>query len=535
MAEKTLKKVADQLNCSICLDTYTDPKLLRCHHVYCQNCLAKLVVNRGLPSVRCPKCRQVTVLSPVGVADLPPAFRINNILEIMEEHKKEAAERDSLCRFSCLEHDGREVELYCKTCVEFICCKCALKGSKHHSHSYEDLMRACEEEKQLAANKRHGEVSVPDPSKCFIITGKDVEVAGETSVFVLQICSVNGQPCKQPFHSSECELVSEIKGTVIKGTIKQAGPSSYRISYQPAIKGRHQLHVKVDGQHIRGSPFSTVVVSPSNKLGGSPLLTINELSLPRGVVVNQKGEVFISSSRANCISVFSPSGEKLRSFGTNGSAPGQFACPSGLAIDHEGNIYVADCYNNRIQKLTAEGQCLATVGKPLEFRGPDAIAFNVTNKKLYITENRRVQVLNFDLTFSSTFGTQGSDEGQFIFPRGIACDSDGNVYVTDYANHNVQVFTAEGRFLKIFREGDGSHQFNFSPVDIAIDSNNLVYISDYYHHDVTVYTPESVPIMSFGQCRDNFDDRLSGPRGICFDKGGVVYVCDRNNMRAHAF
>ena len=70
--------------------------------------------------------------------------------------------------------------------------------------------------------------------------------------------------------------------------------------------------------------------------------------------------------------------------------------------------------------------------------------------------NHCVQVLNSDLTFSSSFGKCGSGKGQFDYPRGIACDSTGKVYVADRDNHRVQVFTAEGKFLKMFgRHGDG--------------------------------------------------------------------------------
>ena len=75
---------------------------------------------------------------------------------------------------------------------------------------------------------------------------------------------------------SECELVSEITGTRTLGSIERRGQSQYQISYQPTIKGRHQLHIKVEGQHIRGSPFSVAAKSPVEKLG-TPLLTISEV------------------------------------------------------------------------------------------------------------------------------------------------------------------------------------------------------------------------------------------------------------------
>ena len=95
---------------------------------------------------------------------------------------------------------------------------------------------------------------------------------------------------------------------------------------------------------------------------GSPILTLHEVDEPWGVVINQRGEVIVSEWGAHCVSVFSPSGEKILSFGKKGSGHGQFQHPRGVAVDGEGNILVMDNANNRIQKFTAEGHFPKTVG-----------------------------------------------------------------------------------------------------------------------------------------------------------------------------
>ena len=234
----------------------------------------------------------------------------------------------------------------------------------------------------------------------------------------------------------ECELASEITGTRTSCSVERRGQSQYEISYQPTIKGRHQLHIKMEGQHIRGSPFSVAVKSPVEKLG-TPILTIGGVRGPWGVAINQRGEVVVTERSRHCVSVFSPSGGKLQSFGTHGSGQSQFNEVSGVAVDGMGNILVTDGGNCHIQKFTAEGQFLAAVGTkgngPLQFDLPTGIAFNAINSKVYVTEwsNDRCHVLNSDLTFSSTFGKRGSGEGQFDSPAGIACDSTGKVYVAD--------------------------------------------------------------------------------------------------------
>ena len=182
MAEKALKTVQDQLDCSICLETYTDPKLLQCLHVYCQKCLVKLVVRdqQGQLSLSCPICRQATPVPANGVAGLQPAFHINRLLELAEELKKttnvtdpparaervERATPYNKTKLCCREHAGREVDLYCVTCEEPICVKCLVIGAEHHGHDCEELDKAFEKykveitaslepmEKQLATIKK---------------------------------------------------------------------------------------------------------------------------------------------------------------------------------------------------------------------------------------------------------------------------------------------------------------------------------------------------------------------------------------------
>ena len=104
MAEKVVQKLEDQLNCSICLDTYTNPKLLQCFHVYCKECLVRLVARdqQGQLSLTCPGCRQATPIPDTGVSGLQSAFHINHLL----------------------------------------------KGSRHHSHDYQSIGEAFEKYKE---------------------------------------------------------------------------------------------------------------------------------------------------------------------------------------------------------------------------------------------------------------------------------------------------------------------------------------------------------------------------------------------------
>ena len=702
MAKEAVKKLDEKLKCTICLDTYTDPKLLQCFHIYCQKCLVKLVIRdeQGELSLTCPTCRQATPVPANGVRGFQPAFQTHRLLEIKESLNKvedpvasqKSAEVDVTCPtpssktpIGCSEHN-KEQELYCETCEELICWKCAIRGGKHESHDYKELVEAftkykeemklslepmeeklrnmnkalteldgrCDElsnqQETVEANihdtigqlyeflevrktelisqlhkltqdklkclafqkneiktiqaqlnncldlvkeslktenqaevlkikttivkqikelttpfqpkalKPNTEADItfsasqevtalcqnygivyaaqdPCPSKCHV-TGKNLEVAmvGEMSTVVLQTVNFRDEPLTMPVEP-QCELVSEITGATVRGNIERRGQDKYEISYQPTIKGWHQLHIKVEDQHIRGSPFTVMVKLPVKELGTS-FLTIGKVRGPWGVAVNMRGEMVVTELSKHCVSVFNSSGEKL-SFGTYGSGQGQFKYPCGVAVDGEGNILVADQKNHRIQKFTADGHFLAMVGtegsKSLQFNYVFGIAYNTSNGKVYTVDmNHRVQILNSDFTFYKTFGEQGSDKGQFNYPQSIACDSNGKVYVADTNSHRIQIFTAEGEFLRMFgKHGEGVGELNY-PVGIAVDNSNVVYVANRDNRCVSIFTSEGQFIKHFGRYGKR-PGEFYHPRSIAVDDNGVVYVCDCDNNCVQVF
>ena len=367
-----------------------------------------------------------------------------------------------------------------------------------------------------------GQVSTlgsPDPSKCHA-TGKGLEVGivGQTSTAVLQARNSKGEPCTEPVTSLECKLVSDLTGATATGNFKKLeGQNRYEISYQPTIKGRHQLHISIQGQPIRESPFRAAITSSIMNLG-APIHTIAGVRSPWGIAINHKGEIVVSERGSGHISTYTPSGKKLRTIDLEGF---------GLALDREASIIiVGEDTKYCICKYSPEGQLLASVGTegPLQFKKPRDIAINTRNNKVYVTDcvNHCIQVLNSDLTFSTTFGKQGESKGQFNSPYGITCDSAGNVYVADFSNHRVQVFTAEGKFLRLFgKYGRGKGELDW-PTNIALDpSSKHVYISEMNNHRISVFTCEGQFVTSFGEGVKRFD-----PRGLAVDNCGVVYVCD---------
>ena len=121
---KVLKKLADQLECSICLDSFTDPKLLQCFHVFCKDCLEPLVLRdqHGL-SLHCPNCRRSTLLPANGVSGLQPAFHVHHSFEIRDALQKVKQGQEGQ-KTLCEKCNKRDVRGFCRDCGDFVCEAC---------------------------------------------------------------------------------------------------------------------------------------------------------------------------------------------------------------------------------------------------------------------------------------------------------------------------------------------------------------------------------------------------------------------------
>ena len=284
-----------------------------------------------------------------------------------------------------------------------------------------------------------------------------------------------------------------------------------------------EKHKKQESTPLKGSSSSIV---PLRKFD------ISVASKPKGVAVNQRGEVIVTEFEGHCVSVFSPDGEKISTFGAHGSGFGLFQFPRGVAVDNEGNVFIVDRDNHRIQKFSSCGRFLTAVGakgkRNLEFNIPKDIAFNAYNGKIYIVDLSRIQVLNADLTFHCMFGKKGSDREQFDRPKGIACDSTGNVYVVDSYNHRIQVFTAEGQFLKIIgKRGQKDGELSL-PAGIAIDSKDVIYVSERGNNRISMFDSSGNFKASFGGSVKE-SGLLKEPRGLAVNEEGILYVCNTQN------
>ena len=347
--------------------------------------------------------------------------------------------------------------------------------------------------------------------------------------FPLSLELPNSSLLTVPLSSLSCSVVST-DNTPINTTVTTTDhPGVYRIHCSPVMNGPHQVNVQVNNVQLK----STSLVIPFNPYLAkhTSIRTTDGLGSPYGVAVSDDGHVIVTEWNGHCITVVDREGKKVKSFTSSGNM--KFSKPRGVAITPDNFILVTD--NHKIQKLTMDGKLIASVGqqgsKPLEFNYPIGITISPTTGQIYVadTNNHHIQVLNPDLTFSYSFGSTGSAEGQFILPWFIAIDNQGLVYVSDSLNHRIQVFTSEGKYISQFGTcGSGPGQLQ-SPTGLVIN-NNLLYVVERDNSRVSIFTTDGQFVSSFGE-RGNKKDPFSNPYGITLDNEGYLYICDLSNNR----
>ena len=256
---------------------------------------------------------------------------------------------------------------------------------------------------------------------------------------------------------------------------------TYKIKYFAKETGKCSASVKVNGEHIRGSPFE-VQVKPRQF---RPVLSFGEqiLKKPWGVAVNEQDEIAVSDVGNHKIHLFKSDGTHIKSFGGEGTQPGEFSRPAGIAF-HVANIIVAEQNNNRVQEVSKQGQYL------------------------------------------SHFGETGSLDRQLDGPCGLLIDSDGSILVADYRNKLIKIFSAGGQFLSklISKEGPFTQPYH------CIQHDNYLIVSDKGDHSVTCFDRNGNFLYKFGK-KGNADGELNHPSCLSMNKTGHLLVCDSGNHR----
>lgn len=346
-------------------------------------------------------------------------------------------------------------------------------------------------------------------------------------VFVFYIAAVDPK-----FSNAEPPTVATVSATNINQTSATLNGSISSDGGQPlTIKG-----FNYGTSQSYGSTSSDTTFGYSYSLKWGSFGTGNgQFDQPEGIARDSNGNIYVVDYNNHRIQKFSSTGTYLDKWGSQGNWYGQFSFPHGIAIDNNDVVYVADSSNNRIQTFDTDGNYLSQFGEfgagDGQMIGPISVtADDFGNVFVADTLNNRIQKFDNSGSFISKWGTYGSGDGQLSYPFGIATDSSGNVYVTDQYNSRVQKFDNNGVYItKWGSAGTGNNQFNV-PGGINIDNNDNVYVVDRGNDRVVKFTNTGTYLSQYGS-EGTGDSQLDGPKDVVLDNSGGIYISDENNHR----
>ncbi|PRX59211.1 DNA-binding beta-propeller fold protein YncE [Cohnella sp. SGD-V74] len=323
-----------------------------------------------------------------------------------------------------------------------------------------------------------------------------------------------------------------------------------------AVDGSGNVYVADSGNHrVQKLTLSGNAWSEWVKSGGGPGTGLGEFLTPTGIALDSIGNVYVTDSvnhRVQKLTVSTNGWSEWKKSGAgSGIGLGEFDSPFGIAVDGNGNMYVADSTNNRIQKLEAAtdtwSQWSAMVSGsgslPGEFHFPFGIAVG-GNGDVYVTDggNNRIQKLTLSANawneWGKAGGDSGTDLGEFTAPLGVAVDGDENVYVADFGNHRIQKLTRSTNTWSGWGAagggaGGGLGEF-FMPAGVAVDGSGNVYVADLSNHRIQKLTVSTNTWSEWGKVGGGSGSgpgEFNDPSGVAVDGNGNIYVADSGNHR----
>lgn len=268
---------------------------------------------------------------------------------------------------------------------------------------------------------------------------------------------------------------------------------------------------------------------------GSEGSSLGQFQAPSGVAVDGNGHILIAEVGNDRISICDYQGD-CYTIGGYGTIPGQFDSPGGVAVDQEGRIVVADTRNNRIQICDFEGLCEAfgqAGDQPGEFNRPLNIAVDSQNRIIIADKNnRRVQICDHQGQCTA-FGGQGKAAGLFYEPDTVAVDSQGRIWVNDGLGWSpIQVCDYSGNCEAFGTGGSELGQFALN-LGLTIDNFDRVVVADTGNHRVQV-CDEDLDCFAFGS-------EGSGPgqfgvfSGLTVDRQHRIIVAENDKDRIQIF
>jgi DNA-binding beta-propeller fold protein YncE len=272
--------------------------------------------------------------------------------------------------------------------------------------------------------------------------------------------------------------------------------------------------------------------------------------LPRGIAAAQNGTVYVADTFNHRIQHFDAAGKLLKTWGSfsgpdAGTAEnGTFNEPWGVAVGPDGSVYVADTWNFRIQKFTADGEFLTAWGvftnneDGYQLFGPREVAVDSQGRVFVAdTGNKRITVYDSDGVFLQSIGWAGYGPGELDEPVGLAITPDGRLFVADAWNRRVQVFqeiAGDFVYLTEWEIAGWEGQATDTKPYLAVSPDGRLWVTDPGNARILVFDLEGNFLFTFG-VYGNDSSSFAMPTGIAVGPDGRIYITDSDNDRIMVF
>ena len=272
------------------------------------------------------------------------------------------------------------------------------------------------------------------------------------------------------------------------------------------------------------------------KLAENPIFS---LWAPYGLTVDSKGKLYVADGKVGAVFIFNTENKDLQMIKHGANA--RFGDIIGLTTDDSDRLFVSDTKLHRIMVFTKEHKIEGAISQG-GLVDPAGMVVDNENRFLYVADAGRDQVMVYDadnLNLLRTIGTAGkahslTEEGQFAAPTNVALDQDNNLYVSDMFNNRIEVFDADGNFIRAWgKAGDRPGYFS-RPKGIAIDSDGHVWVADAVQDILQCYTPDGHLLMWLGG-HGLFPGQFRTVEGLYIDKNNRIFTSEQYPGRVQMF
>lgn len=253
------------------------------------------------------------------------------------------------------------------------------------------------------------------------------------------------------------------------------------------------------------------------------------LQRPQGGITDALGRVIVSDASRQAVLVFDPaSGLDIWE---QAAGLTRFSMPVGVATSPEGHVWVADAELGFVAELDAKGKPVAAIGKGL-LKRPTGVAYDPQTRRLFVCDTRShdVKVFGPDRALLKTLGKRGEGAGEFNYPTHVAF-ARGELYVADTMNSRVQVFADAGDRYRLTVGARGLYVGNLvRPKGVAVDSEGNIYVVESYYDHLLVYDRDGRFLLAIGGLGKDIG-QFYLPAGVWVDARNRVFVADMFNGR----